>query len=73
MESLPASYLKTFAYAVTISTHYTPLTVFRQLRKVEVPVGFEPTTILQSRDALSGAGYKPDALPLSYETIKIFP
>lgn len=36
---------------------------------MEVPVRFELTTILQSRDAVSGAVYKTEALPkLSYET-----
>jgi hypothetical protein len=31
---------------------------------MEVPRGLEPLTILTSRDALSGAEYKPDALPI---------
>ncbi len=36
--------------------------------KVVVSEGLEPPTMHTSSAALSGAGYKPDALPLSYET-----
>ena len=36
---------------------------------MEVLEGFEPPTVRQSSAALSGAEYKPDALPLSYRTV----
>ena len=32
--------------------------------KVVLPTGFEPVTIPQSRDAISGAEYKSDVLPI---------
>lgn len=38
-----------------------------------LPAGFEPATVLTSRDALSGAGYKPEVLPIELREHEMVP